>query len=432
MAVSGHAGYGAAAVSRRAAFRLWRRTRPFWGGFLLLAAGVELLLIPLSGILVHGAVRLVVYIGIGGVFGVLLGVLLIACGLLLWLNPAHRTFYAIAGVLLAVLSFIASNFGGFFIGMLLGIIGGSMGFGWSASPDRPARRLPDPPRHGGQLPDPPRHGGQPPDPRRHGGRVMAVAVLPLLLAGTTLAGQNAAHDTTPPPQQDCILGILCLPAPSPSPSPGPAPAATQSAPAPDSSPSPGRTPRPATSVGPAPGSRSKTKTAAGAAGAEASTAASAIVAGSATLDGMSYQGTAQVPTASGTLTMMKFTMSSLTLTGGVRATVTQNGQTTVTTNSSLDFSGGVVLYATRLSGNLLGVPVTLTPGSVITVLLKLLNSLTPLVPVTMTTVTTDDFLVASDTLQANDLNITSGLAENMRGPAPGYIAVNTRRGPAGT
>ena len=41
-------------------------------------------------------------------------------------------------------------------------------------------------------------------------------------------------------------------------------------------------------------------------------------------------------------------------------------------------------------------------------LLKLLNSLTSLFPVTMTNVTTDDFLVASDSLQANDLNITSG------------------------
>jgi hypothetical protein len=393
VAVSGNAGFGAATGSRPAAFRRWRRTRPFWGGFLLLLAGVELLLIPLSGILVHGAVKLVVYIGIGGVFGVLLGVLLIACGLLLWLNPAHRTFYAIAGVLLAVLSFIASNFGGFFIGMLLGIIGGSMGFGWTPSAERPTRR--------------------PLDPPRHGGRVMAAAILPLLLASTSLAGQNAAHDTTPPPQQDCILGILCFPAPSPSPSP--TPAATQSVPAgagtgatPGSSPSPGRTPQPSTSAGSAPGSQSKPKTAAGATGVEASNATSVIVAGSATLDGMSYQGTAQVPTASGTLTMMKFTMSSLTLTGDVTATVTQNGQTTVTTNSSLDFSGGVVLYATKLSGTLLGVPITLTPGSVVTVLLKLLNSLTPLVPVTMTNVTTDNFLVASESLQANDLNITSG------------------------
>jgi Family of unknown function (DUF6114) len=379
VAASGNAGFGAAVVSRRAAFRRWRRTCPFWGGFLLLLAGIELLLIPLSGIFIHGAVKLVVYIGIGGVFGVLLGVLLIACGLLLWLNPAHRTFYAIAGVLLAVLSFIASNFGGFFIGMLLGIIGGSMGFGWTPSADQPARR--------------------PPDPPRHGGRVMAAAVLPLLLASSTLVGQNAAHGTTSRQQQDCILWILCLPSPAPSPTP----TATQPA-----SPSPGRAPQPSTSAGPTSGSQAKSKTAAGTPGVEASTATSVIVADSATLDGMSYQGTTQVPTAGGTVTMMKFTKSSLTLTGRVRATVTQNGQVTVTDDSSLDFSGGVVLYATELSGSLLGIPVTLTPGNAVTVLLKLLNSLTPLVPVTMTTVPTDDFLVASDSLQANDLSITSG------------------------
>jgi hypothetical protein len=397
VAVPGNAGSGAGAGSgayvgpRQSAFRGWRRTRPFWGGFLLLLAGIELLLIPLSGIFIHGAVRLVVYIGIGGVFGVLLGALLIACGLLLWLNPAHRTFYAIAGVLLAVLSFIASNLGGFFIGMLLGIIGGAMGFGWTPSADQPARR--------------------PLNPPRHGGRVMAAAVLPLLLASTTQAGQTTAHDTTAPQQQNCILWVLCLP--SPAPSPDPAPAATQSAPAgagtgatPGSS--PGSSSQPGTLAGPASGRQPRSRTAAGPPGVVASTATSVIVAGSATLDGLSYQGTAQVPTASGTLTMMKFTMSSLTLAGDVRAAVTQNGQTTVTTNSSLEFNGGVVLYATTLSGRLLGVPVTLTPGNVITVLLKLLNSLTPLVPVTMTDVTTDDFLVASDSLQANQLTITAG------------------------
>jgi hypothetical protein len=305
---------------------------------------------------VHDAVRLVVYIGIGGVFGVLLGVLLIACGLLLWLNPAHRTFYAIAGVLLAVLSFIASNFGGFFIGMLLGIIGGSMGFGWTPGADRAARRLPH--------------------PSRDGGRVLAVAVVPLLLASSAVAGHQAAQDTTPPPQQDCILGLLCLPAPSPSPTPaaGQPSSAGPGAGAPSSSPSPGSAPQPGRSAGHGADSRSRSRVAAGGpSGVEASTTTSVIVAGSATLDGMSYQGTAQGPTARGTVTMMKFTMSSLTLTGGVRATVTENGQTTVTINSSLDFSGGVVLYATKLSGSLLGVPITLTPGNVVTVLLKLLN-----------------------------------------------------------
>jgi hypothetical protein len=45
---------------------------------------------------------------------------------------------------------------------------------------------------------------------------------------------------------------------------------------------------------------------------------------------------------------------------------------------------------------------------VITVLLKLLNSLTPLVPVTMTDVNTDNFLVAADHLQANQIAISTG------------------------
>ena len=67
--------------------------------------------------LVHG------HVSLGGVFGVLIGVLLIACGVMLCVNPAHRVFYGVAGVVLGILSFPASNLGGFFIGMLLAIIG---------------------------------------------------------------------------------------------------------------------------------------------------------------------------------------------------------------------------------------------------------------------------------------------------------------------
>ena len=116
---------------RHTSWRAWRRTRPFWGGLLLAVAGIELIGIPLSGVLSHGAVKLVIYIGIGGVFGVLIGVLLIACGVAVCLNPAHRVFYGIAGVLLGILSFPASNLGGFFVGMLLAIAGGSMAFAWT-------------------------------------------------------------------------------------------------------------------------------------------------------------------------------------------------------------------------------------------------------------------------------------------------------------
>lgn len=115
---------------RRAQWRAWRRSRPFWGGLLLIMAGLELLLLPLGGVLMHGAVKLVIYIGIGGVFGVLIGALLVAAGAALLFNAANRAFYGIAGAVLGLVSFPASNLGGLGLGMLLAIIGGALGFAW--------------------------------------------------------------------------------------------------------------------------------------------------------------------------------------------------------------------------------------------------------------------------------------------------------------
>lgn len=127
-----------------------------------------------------------------------------------------------------------------------------------------------------------------------------------------------------------------------------------------------------------------------------------------TLTGFGYQGVANVPTAGGgTVKLMKFTASSIKLSGGITLTATQHGQSLVTTNSSLDLTGGVVLYASKLSGDLLGVPVTLTPGNVVSTLLQLLKTVTPAVPVTMTNVTTDQPLVTTDALQANTLTVSA-------------------------
>jgi hypothetical protein len=116
---------------RHGRFRRWRRSRPFWGGLLLLLAGCELILIPLGSLLLHGAVKLVIYIGIGGVFGVLIGALMIAAGIVIWFNPTHKTFYGIAGVVLGIVSFPASNLGGLFLGMLLAIVGGALAVAWT-------------------------------------------------------------------------------------------------------------------------------------------------------------------------------------------------------------------------------------------------------------------------------------------------------------
>jgi hypothetical protein len=109
-------------------------------------AGVELVLLPLSGVLVHGGLKLVIYIGIGGVFGVLIGALLIAAGTALLVNPVHRSFYGIAGIILGIASFPASNLGGFFLGMLLAIVGGAIGYAWSpiASGGTAPQRSPGP------------------------------------------------------------------------------------------------------------------------------------------------------------------------------------------------------------------------------------------------------------------------------------------------
>lgn len=68
----------------------------------------------------------------------LIPTILVACGLLLWITPQQRPFYAIVAVMTAVFSLIAVNLGGFFIGLLLGLLGGALGFAWTPTgPDRP-------------------------------------------------------------------------------------------------------------------------------------------------------------------------------------------------------------------------------------------------------------------------------------------------------
>ncbi len=437
---------------RHSSWRAWRRARPFGAGLLLAAAGLELIGIPLSGVLSHGAVKLVIYIGIGGVFGVLIGVLLIACGVAVWLNPAHRVFYGIAGVLLGILSFPASNLGGFFIGMLLAIVGGSMAFAWTLAGQPPfaaagrtaAERLPgDPPGYdpADELADestdelgydpadeleydpadePPvdeQPGGAQPRGQRQ--RMLGIAALPaIVLAGVLAApGARTATAATQPSGGDCILFVLCLPSPTSTPSPTPSPSPGASA-TPTPSAGPGSSPQ-SGSAGHRGKRGSAKRRADPGAGLVAATATSVITAGSATLDHLAYQGAANVPVAGGgTVRMMKFTAVSVTLSGDVTATVTSGGAgggrdvaragpvTTRTTSPTLAFTGAVVLYATRLSGCLGALCVTLTPGNAVSVLLQLAAGVTGALTLTLTKVTTDQPLVTAGTLQAGSLKIS--------------------------
>ncbi|WP_017570043.1 DUF6114 domain-containing protein [Nocardiopsis halotolerans] len=120
-------------------FRSWRRRRPFWGGLLLVLAGVELLVAPAAQSLII-PIDLLVYSGIAGVSGVLIATLLIALGVLSWFQTAQHFFFGVVGLMLALVSYVTSNFGGFVIGMLLGIVGGALVFAWAPTRQRRPRR----------------------------------------------------------------------------------------------------------------------------------------------------------------------------------------------------------------------------------------------------------------------------------------------------
>jgi Family of unknown function (DUF6114) len=385
------------------AFAAWRRGRPFWAGVFLIIAGAELLLIPLP----VDAMGLILHIGTGGVLGILIGAVLIACALLLWFNPAQRVFYSIVAVLLAVAALIASNLGGFLVGTLLGVLGGSLGFGWT--PLEPGairsrwwlRRRP---------------AAQ--DAGSGGPAVLSGIGLPIVMAALAvlapLSGQS--HQGQPD-------GILPSPIPSLLPNPAPSPTSTPS-PTPDRSAPPTAGPDPTASSPAASSSASPDPAAStGTPGPPASASASprpragndpsfavaavpsTMTAASAVITGFAYDGNVDVSTGQGTAQMMEFSASTITL-SSVDLAAGRSGAVVTTTAPGLSLSGDVTLYATRLSGDLLGIPVTLTPGSPLGAILQAIAPLTKAVPVPMTNVVVDQPYTAAGGMSASGLQVS--------------------------
>ncbi|MCX5424483.1 DUF6114 domain-containing protein [Streptomyces sp. NBC_00078] len=116
----------------RPAFRHWRARRPFLGGLLLALGGAEILLTE------KASLKVIMHIGMQGLAGYLLPTVMLLCGLLILFSPAQRLFYSIIGVLCSLGSWLTSNLGGFFIGLLLGVVGSCLAFGWL--PDQEPRR----------------------------------------------------------------------------------------------------------------------------------------------------------------------------------------------------------------------------------------------------------------------------------------------------
>ncbi len=119
-------------AARQRGFRGWRRRRPFWGGLCVLLGGCETLLSERANISV------VLHAGAESLAGYLLPAVVAICGLLIIFNPMHRLFYSVISVLCSLGMWVTSNLGGFVVGMLLGLVGSSLAFGWL--PDQEPRR----------------------------------------------------------------------------------------------------------------------------------------------------------------------------------------------------------------------------------------------------------------------------------------------------
>ncbi|MFC8553388.1 DUF6114 domain-containing protein [Streptomyces sp. NPDC057273] len=114
------------------AFGRWRHRRPFGPGVMIMLGGGEILLTQ------QASISVVLAAGADSLVGYVLPVIMIVCGALIVLNPRQRLFYSIVAVLASLATWVTSNLGGFFIGLLLGLVGSSLAFGWL--PDQPPRR----------------------------------------------------------------------------------------------------------------------------------------------------------------------------------------------------------------------------------------------------------------------------------------------------
>lgn len=112
----------------RRGFRAWRGERPFWAALFTFAAGLPILYWPYANLNLGGIpLALSTTSGAGSL---LIGTLLLALGVALCCRPHLRVFAGIATLLLALISFPVANFGGLFLGVASGLIGGSLACAW--------------------------------------------------------------------------------------------------------------------------------------------------------------------------------------------------------------------------------------------------------------------------------------------------------------
>ena len=109
----------------RMGFRAWRRTRPFWGGLWCILGGAIIAYGPTT------AIKIILISGAVVWLGILVGLLVTVMGLFLWFAPHLRHLVGVIAVALSMVSLITSDYGGFLVGLLLGTVGGALGFAWT-------------------------------------------------------------------------------------------------------------------------------------------------------------------------------------------------------------------------------------------------------------------------------------------------------------
>ncbi|NIL43400.1 hypothetical protein HCB17_21395 [Salinispora arenicola] len=413
------------------AFRQWRRARPFWGGLLTLLAGLEIF-----GTTQMSLGGLTVQMGPTGFLSWLIPTILVTCGLLIWFSAHQRIFYAVVAAVTAIFALIGVNLGGFFVGMLLGIVGSALAFAWTRDP-----RPPD--QHGSEpadgSPDQHRAAGSP-DPR----------VLPVLLG---LAGLTAvtALATPAPAQGSWANGLFTsalpagcptpapssaepgrpLPPPTDSPRPTPTgtlgqtptgtldqtptgardpsptgpPSSRPSPTAPPSDPPATPSPRPTGAGCPGPALRPTEDTETGeplprispdAEQPVVNVVPSKLTGSKVTMTKLRFEGIVDLPTAEGTLKTLKFSMVKAVTDDFLLRVPGPADRTMRFATNELTIRGSVDFYTTRFAGRFLGIKIVLTPD------LPLPDGI-PLpvpIPISFTDPEIDLAFVTSDTLTA--------------------------------
>ncbi|MEX2981774.1 DUF6114 domain-containing protein [Streptomyces sp. C36] len=131
-----------------AAWRRWRKGRPFWGGLAAVVAGAEICALPLAPL------KIMLEQGIAGIPSVLMGLVMIVMGLSAWFAPQYRALAGVLTVVVATAALVMSNLGGFLFGTVVGVVGGGLVFAWQPLAPEP-EHSPEPeaePEHRPHLP----------------------------------------------------------------------------------------------------------------------------------------------------------------------------------------------------------------------------------------------------------------------------------------